>query len=170
MTEFRIEGVEGLDRDFERISRKVFKAAKTGLARAGMTVIADAQQALRTNGTNSTGLLSNSGKVQEINGEDALDVGFFAKSGRGYAEYVEYGRRAGKMPPLKNIIEWARKKLRISGKAVQSAGYLIARKIAQKGTRPQPFFRPALERNSQAIERVISAAVASVTGGDRDVL
>ena len=170
MAELRIEGIAQLERNMAGMSRKVFMAARSGLAKAGMNIIADAQQTLRANGTNSTGLLSNSGRVQEMSGQDAVDAGFFSKSGRGYAEYVEYGRRAGRMPPLKNIIEWARKKLRIPGKAAQSAGYLIARKIAQKGTRPQPFFRPALERNSQAIERVISAAVASVTGGDRDVL
>lgn len=169
MAELRIEGIAQLERNMTGMSRKVFMAARSGLAKAGMNIIADAQHTLRANGTNSTGLLSNSGRVQEMGGQDAVDAGFFSKSGRGYAEYVEYGRRAGRMPPVHIIAQWARKKLRIPEKSSRSAGYLIARKIARKGTRPQPFFRPAVESNRQAIERAISEAVTSVTGGNGNV-
>ena len=169
MAELTIEGMANTFRNMDGMSRKVFAAARSGLSKAGMNVIADAQQALRDNGTNNTGLLSNSGRVQETDGKDALDVGFFAKSGRGYADYVENGRRSGKMPPVDIMAQWARKKLRVPAREARSAGYLIARKIARKGTRPQPFFRPAVERNRQAIERVISEAVASVTGGTGNV-
>lgn len=169
MAELTIEGIAQLARNMDGMSRKVFAAARAGLSKVGMNIIADAQQALRDNGTNYTGLLSNSGRVQETDGKDALDVGFFAKSGRGYADYVENGRRSGKMPPVDIMAQWARKKLRVPAREARSAGYLIARKIARKGTRPQPFFRPAVERNRQAIERAISEAVASVTGGTGNV-
>ena len=54
-----------------------------------------------------------------------------------YAEYVEYGRPPGKMPPLSAIKDW----LQIKGMADELA-YPIAKKIADQGTRPQPFIRP----------------------------
>ena len=106
--------------------------------------------------------LSNSGRVEEVRGQDALDVGFFSK-GRGYAEYVEYGRRAGRFPPVRQLSQWARKKLRVKGRQADSIGFLIARKIARKGTRPQPFFRPAYERHRQEITDTVANAVIKET-------
>lgn len=164
MADFTIEGMRELEANLGRMSRRVYRAAREGLSKAGMNMVADAQENLRANGTNATGLLSNTGKVEEVRDGDAIDAGFIAKGRRGYAEYVEYGRRAGKMPPAKNLGEWAYKKLRVDRKASKAVGYLIARKIAKKGTRPQPFFGPAVEKNRQAVSDAIAAAVSQVTG------
>lgn len=164
MADFTIEGMRELETNLGHMSRQIFRSAKEGLKKAGMNMVADAQENLRANGTNNTGLLSNTGKVEETKDGDAIDVGFIAKGKRGYADYVEYGRRAGKMPPVKNLEEWAYKKLRVDRKAAKTVGYLIARKIAKKGTRPQPFFVPAVEKNRQAVSDAIAAAVSQVTG------
>ncbi len=159
MAEIEIEGLNDLHVKFDRVTREVFQEADAGLKKGGMKIIADAQQNLRTNGTNNTGLLSNSGKVQKI--DVGYDIGFFSK-GKGYAEYVEYGRRAGRFPPLADIRAWARKKLRVEDKRLNSAAFLIGRKIARKGTRPQPFFTPAVQKNQQEIMDAISEAVSKV--------
>lgn len=164
MADFTIEGMRELEANLGHVSRRIYGAAREGLTKAAMNMVADAQENLRTNGTNNTGLLSNTGKVEEVRDGDAIDAGFIAKGKRGYAEYVEYGRRAGKMPPVKNLEEWAYKKLRVDRKASSGVGYLIARKIAKKGTRPQPFFGPAVEKNRQAVSDAIAAAVSQVTG------
>lgn len=164
MADFTIEGMRELEANLGHMSRRIYGAAREGLAKAAMNMVADAQENLRSNGTNNTGLLSNTGKVEEVRDGDAIDAGFIAKGRRGYAEYVEYGRRAGKMPPVKNLEEWAYKKLRVDRKASRDVGYLIARKIAKKGTRPQPFFGPAVEKNRQAVSDAIAAAVSQVTG------
>lgn len=158
MAEVRIEGLDGLEKNLSRFSGRLTESARKGLASAGMQIVADAQQNLRRNRTNNTGLLSQSGKVQVTDGGDAVEAGFFSPGQQGYAEYVENGRRAGKMPPVKMLQEWAYKKLRVGKDQARSAGYLIARKIARKGTRPQPFMRPAVERNMDAVEKAVSAA------------
>lgn len=164
MADFTIEGMRELEANLGHMSRRIYRAAREGLTRAAMNMVTDAQENLKANGTNNTGLLSNTGKVEEARDGDAIDAGFIAKGKRGYAEYVEYGRRAGKMPPVKNLGEWAYKKLRVDRKASKGVGYRIARKIAKKGTRPQPFFGPAVEKNRQAVSDAIAAAVSQVTG------
>ena len=164
MADFTIEGMRELEANLGHMSRRIYRAAREGLTKAAMNMVADAQENLRSNGTNNTGLLSSTGKVEETRDGDAIDAGFIAKGKRGYAEYVEYGRRAGKMPPVKNLGEWAYKKLRVDRKASKGVGYRIARKIAKKGTRPQPFFGPAVEKNRQAVSDAIAAAVSQVTG------
>ena len=128
------------------------------------------------------------GKVQRVE-EDAssLDVGFFAKgSQEGYAYFVEYGRRATKTtvkgnPTLfQSIKVWLRKKNRgqrgmtddfkaSSKKArMTQEQYLnmlaakITRSIHKKGTKPHPFFAPAVEKNKASIEDAISNSVKEV--------
>ena len=162
MADFRIDGLREVTANLGRMSRLMYRASRDGLATAGMNIIADAQRNLKSNGTNYTGKLSNSGRVEEVKGQDALDVGFFSK-GKGYAEYVEYGRKAGRFPPVRQLAQWARKKLRVNGKQADSAGFLMARKIARKGTRPQPFFRPAYERHRQEIIDTVANAVTKET-------
>jgi hypothetical protein len=71
-----------------------------------------------------------------------------------YARYVEEGRRPGRMPPPAALEGWARRK---TGSI--SAAFLIARAIGRRGTRPQPYLKPALDRNRQAIGREMGVAV-----------
>lgn len=135
--------------------------SRRGLRKAGMNIIADAKANLRNNGSVVTGMLRASGRVQAVDGDpDSIDVGFFGNdTAGGYAYFVEYGRRSGKMPPIKMLVEWARKKLRLDEKEARNAGFLIARKIAKKGTRPHPFFGPAVEKNKKAIEDAIAQSI-----------
>lgn len=156
-----MEGLNDLHLKFDKVTREVFMEADEGLKKGGMKIIADAQRNLKANGSNNTGLLSNSGKTQKI--DVGYDVGFFSK-GKGYAEYVEYGRRAGRFPPLADIRAWTKKKLRVEERRLNSAAFLIGRKIARKGTRPQPFFSPALQKNQREIMDAVSDAVNKVTG------
>ena len=163
MAEIELEGMNELHLKFDRVTRKVLAEADEGLKRGGMKIIAGAQLNLKANGTNYTGLLSNSGKVQKI--DSGYDVGFFAQGSKnGYAESVEYGQRAGRYPPVEEIRAWAWKKLRVDRKRLDSAAYLIRRKIARKGTRPQPFFSPAVKDNEREITDAVSEAIDKVTG------
>jgi hypothetical protein len=56
-----------------------------------------------------------------------------------YALFVERGRRPGRYPPIAAIQGWARRH--------GIPPFLLARKIARRGTRPQPFVAPSIERN-----------------------
>ena len=124
------------------VQRECFKAMQT----ASLDIIADAKGNLRANGSVVTGNLRASGKVQKVD-DKTLDVGFFSSDARdkGYASYVEHGRKPGKMPPPDILEAWAYKKFRLSHKEARSAAWALARSIAKKGTKARPFFEPAVE-------------------------
>ena len=156
-----VEGLDKLLRAFDKTTKEVKQAAVKGLQRAGTDIIADATTNLRSNGSVVTGLLRQSGKVQKVD-EDNLDVGFFDSQNRqsGYAYFVEYGRRAGRMPPPDELAQWAYKKFQLHDrKAARAAGWALAVKIAQTGTQPHPFFEPALEKNKGKIIDAIGGAI-----------
>lgn len=141
-----VEGLDELLRKMDRlpadVQRECFKAMQT----ASLDIIADAKGNLRVNGSVVTGNLRASGKVQKVD-DKTLDVGFFSSDARdkGYASYVEYGRKPGKMPPPDILEAWAYKKFRLSHKEARSAAWALARSIAKKGTKARPFFEPAVE-------------------------
>ena len=140
-----VEGLDELLRKMDslpaEVQRKCFKAMQS----ASLDIIADAKGNLRANGSVVTGNLRASGKVQKVD-DKTLDVGFFSSdSDKGYASYVEYGRKPGKMPPPDILEAWAYKKFRLSHKDARSAAWALARSIAKKGTKARPFFEPAVE-------------------------
>lgn len=164
-TEIRLEGLDDVLRGFDKAGKDVKAAAMTGLKEAAMDIIADAKMNLRRNRSVVTGLLRASGKVQKVN-DETLDAGFFDTLNRqsGYAVYVEYGRRAGKMPPPDEMAQWAYKKFQLHDRAVaRGLGWAIARSIALKGTKPHPFFAPAVQKNRRRILDTLSKAIEKVT-------
>jgi len=54
-----------------------------------------------------------------------------------YAYWVAVGRRPGSWPPMKEITKWANRK--------GIPPFLVARKIKEKGTEPNPFFDNAVK-------------------------
>ena len=160
-----VEGLDKLLRQFDTASKEVRKAAMQGLQRGGLNIIADAQMNLRDNTSVVTGLLRQSGKVQKVD-EDNLDVGFFDTLNRqsGYAFYVEYGRRAGRMPPPDELAQWAYKKFQLHDrKQALQAGWALAIKIAREGTQPHLFFVPAIEKNKSRIVDAIRSSIKDKT-------
>ena len=140
-----VEGLDELLRKMDSLpaemQRKCFKAMQS----ASLDIIADAKSNLRVNGSVVTGNLRASGKVQKVD-DKTLDVGFFSSdSDKGYASYVEYGRKPGKMPPPDILEAWAYKKFRLSHKDARSMAWALAHSIAKKGTKARPFFEPAVE-------------------------
>lgn len=59
----------------------------------------------------------------------------------GYYTYVDKGRKKGKRPPIKPIIDWVkRNKLDIpEGSSVESIAFAVANSIANDGIKPRPF-------------------------------
>ena len=160
-----VEGLDKLLRAFDKAEKDVRKAAMKGLQKAGLAIIADAQMNLRDNSSVVTGLLRQSGKVQKVD-EENLDVGFFDSQNRqsGYAYFVEYGRRAGRMPPPDELAQWAYKKYQLHDrKAARAAGWALAVKIAKEGTKPHPFFAPAIDKNKSKIIDAIGGAINDET-------
>ena len=141
-----VEGLDELLRKMDRLPADVQRECFKAMQSASLDIIADAKGNLRANGSVVTGNLRASGKVQKVD-EKTLDVGFFSSDveNKGYARYVEYGRKPGKMPPPDILEAWAYKKFRLSHKDARSAAWALARSIAKKGTKARPFFEPAVE-------------------------
>ena len=161
----RGEGLDKLLRAFDKAERETRKAAFKGLQKAALSIVADAIDNLRTNGSVVTGLLRQSGKVQKVD-EETLDAGFFDTQNRqsGYAYFVEYGRRAGRMPPPDELAQWAYKKYQLQDrKLARQVGWALAVKISKEGTKPHPFFAPALEKNKSRIIGAIRDSINDAT-------
>lgn len=163
--ELWLEGEKELFANMQKKLGGLGKAGREALQKGGTIIVNEAKTNLRNNRSVVTGLLRSSGKVQKVQGdEDAVDAGFFSdKTTGGYAYFVEYGRRAGKMPPPDILIEWCRKKLRLPEKLAKLRGWAMARAIAKKGTRPHPFFGPAVEKNKKAVVDAIAEAINKET-------
>lgn len=157
-----VDGERELFLNMQRVMGSNLSAARQGIRAGAMSIINDAKQNLRGNHSVVTGQLRASGRVQAVQGdEDAVDAGFFSSDTQGgYAYFVEYGRRSGKMPPVDYIIQWFRKKFGLNEKEAKARGWASARAIARKGTRPHPFFAPAVEKNKKAVEDAIKEAIA----------
>lgn len=157
----QLSGIDSLNSALKQVPAKSVHIVMTGMKKGAMNVLADAYDNLKRNSSVVTGLLRQSGKTQEID-NSTLDVGFFnTKKSGGYAWYVEYGRRAGRMPPPDELIQWSRKKFGLTAKAARAMGFAMAMKIAKRGTRPHPFFTPALEKNRKALLDVIQNSLGN---------
>lgn len=125
--------------------------------------IQNARDNLQANGTNASyNLYDSFEKIIEI-GEDSFSVKISLED---YWKYVEEGRGPGKFPPPDKIRNWIEvKPVNLSplsnGKTptVEQAAFLIGRKIAQEGTKPQPFFETAKEQTIRDFEQRISLAI-----------
>lgn len=155
------------------------KAGREALQNAGLKIVAEAKENLRKNGTNASGFLMSSGKVQKAKDDpDSVDAGFFSKGSKGgYAFYVENGRKAGGLPPVDEIAQWLRKKHmtrkntkhaiksaavfvgKSVGDYITSLAWAIAKKIAREGTQAHPFFKPAIESTKKEVEQMLKEAI-----------
>lgn len=72
-----------------------------------------------------------------------------------YAPYIEFGRRAGRMPPVDVIEEWAGRH------GMAGAGYVIARAIGRRGIRAKHILENAAKSQAENVVRIISTAISS---------
>jgi hypothetical protein len=184
--ELEIEGLRNLRVDFARASAKAGDGVMKGLQNVGLEIVEEAKLNLERNGTNNRRTLSGSGKVQKD--KDGVDAGFFGKDSKhSYAAAVEYGRGPTQKASTDGITlaeslqDWVKRKLGggardIDGrknalksaavfagmstqKYIESVAYLIARKIHRKGTKPQPFFTPAVKKFEDKVSNIVSEYV-----------
>ena len=82
---------------------------------------------------------------------------YIGSEARKYGYVQEYGRRPGEMPPVSALEKWSQAKLGDSKLA-----FVVARSIAQKGTKPQPFFYPGFEKSLPGIEKLLDKAGSKI--------
>lgn len=160
---FIVENFSELKEQFRKHEKQMQQACDKALARGAMNIVAEAKRNLRLNGNNVTGLLTNSGKAEKLS-DGEYQAGFFSSNGKGYAEYLEYGRRAGKMPPPKILEAWVYKRSRDPKvkKNAASIAFAIARFIAKHGTQPHPFFKPAVDSQTKKIVKELKSAAKRI--------
>lgn len=162
----RIEGLQSLRANMDRVTKEVGEAADKALQEVGLEIIAEAKTNLDQNGSIAFGNLRKSGKVQK-NKDGSIDAGFFSsEQDNGYAAYVEYGRGPtktqipGEVTLKTSIRAWVHRKLGIpEGEELDRAAFFIARKIHRKGTRPRPFFVPAVKKCEDKINQIIDKII-----------
>lgn len=92
-------------------------------------IVDEYKRNLISKGKVATGSLLNTLRAEAISTEDSEDIDLHLQH---YWKYVEFGRNPGKFPPVDAIKAWiADKKLPVDN--INSAAYLISRKIALKG-------------------------------------
>lgn len=146
-------------RNKKQFTREVLNKAAQGLNNSAARIVAEAKQKIKDNGSIATGMLRNSGSVRpQVDG--TVDAGFYAE----YAYWVEYGRKAGGMPPVKLIKEWVRKKhITSNEKEIDSMAFAIAKSIAANGTKAKPFLTPSYEENKSRVDEIMQKAINEVT-------
>ncbi len=81
-------------------------------------------------------------------------------SNQASAAVAERGRRRGaKMPPVRALIPWVKKRWGLEGKEARRAAYVLARKIAREGIPARPVLKPALRNSRPAIRRIFVARI-----------
>lgn len=87
-------------------------------------------------------------------------------NGPEYWKWVENGRKAGKMPPVKPILEWIQKRNIVpyrneDGKipSLNSLAFLIARKIGKQGTKGIQFLSKSLDQTKDYFDSLVSDAI-----------
>ena len=128
---------------------------KEGLEQVGQRIIDKMVDTLFENQSVITGNLARSLSYQvdkTSKGYKLLILDNSGKGGYNYGESVDKGleRKAGKMPPVKPIVDWIKRR-GISppqGMDVEQYAFIIARSIGKKGQKfkqPKPFIQPSVD-------------------------
>ena len=149
------------------------QAIMRGLARAGDFVIKDAKLRLRSAGKITFGPLWSS-IVQQLDRDNLkttigtlLEQRGEAGDPKSYGYFVEFGRRPGRMPPIRALRTWIRRKLGrnprepVAGPGSPRLEFAIARGIARRGIKAAPFLVPALQENAGRIQSIIWGVLGS---------
>ena len=143
------------DKDMSRALRsirfwggKTLEQASREVNKATLNTAADAKQNVKDNGSISTSLLINSieNKFNKLKNTGVVIVGAM------YGGYLEFGRKAGGMPPIAPLETWVKKKgIATDSKEIKSIAFAIARSIAKNGTKPRPYLIPAWRKNANTL-------------------
>lgn len=136
-----------LDKDLKKFMKAFQVTSDNALDVLALNTKSDAQGILNSKGTNFTGALSNSIYVEKR--QNSRIVG----TETGYGLYIEFGRPAGTVPDFEPLKRWVIRKLKVPRADAGWITKLIKRSITEKGTKAQPFLRPAFEKARQRMMR-----------------
>lgn len=147
----QVKGIRELQASFDKAPDEIRRVLHTAVKQSGDVIRKDARKNAGTPPIVNTGELSRNIQNKTVGLTSTVDVSGSAKK---YGYVVEGGRRPGSFPPVAPIERWAKTKLGKPG-----LGFVIARKIARKGTKAQPFMKPAVVDNIRNIENIFNRAI-----------
>lgn len=154
--------------DADALQAAILKAPDTlekNLNKAISRSVSEIARSARRNAPKAFSTLTNSindRMVSPLEGLVAPGVNSAEAVEKGTGIYGPAGQASGKLPPVVNILDW------VKVKGIQptepdmdqeDVAWLIARKIATTGTKPQPYMQPAYDENREKTERRISQAI-----------
>lgn len=163
------KGLDELRRNLNKKSVEIDEAGKEGLNKVALKILAEAKDNIQNNNSKATGKLRNSGIVQAKNND--VDVIFKSI----YASAVEFGRKGGKPPPYKEILQWVKirgildtfsikthrrtkRKANFEKRAIGIA-IAIAKTIGKLGVKARPFLYPAFRQNEDEVMRILTNSI-----------
>lgn len=155
MTQFalKIEGLSELYEGFKDAGAHFESIMQQAMVRATTKIQNEARENIRRNGTTYQGNLAKNTRRRD---PVTASRGVVAVSEE-YGGAVEFGRRPGKRPPAAPLERWAAIKLGAPG-----AGFAIAKKIGERGTKAQPFLEPAMRDNADYVLKQFSDGADTV--------
>lgn len=129
---------------------------KQTLEVAGTKVQKDAQRAAPVGVSYTTGGVGLRQSITVNADWNRVEIGVLRGTASKYAAAVEFGSKPH-FPPIAPIERWAKIKLGQPG-----LGFLIARKISQKGTKAQPYLVPAFESNVGHTKKIIEEGLQAL--------
>ena len=141
-----------------KVGKEAKAAAMKELGASAEDIMATAEKNLRKNNSIATSNLVTSGRV--VRYDKGFTVAFIAS----YAWAVEFGRKAGSIVTVEELLPWVKKKLRINNPKMQkTVAFFVSRAIFRFGTKAKPFFYPAYEKVIKGIsQRIINAVMKGI--------
>lgn len=98
------------------------------------------------------------GSIQaEVTGKGTSLVRGTVMSAQKYAEVVENGRSAGKMPPSGVLLRWLEVKLGLDEATAKRVEFVVRRKIGQRGVEGAHMFEKAVTENLGTLDTMAQA-------------
>lgn len=133
---------------------------KQSLDILGKEFVKQLQINLKNEGKYATGDLINSIGYQVVETANGWELEITSLD---YLTYVDEGRKPGKMPPTKPIRKWIDdKKISVIG-SKDSAAFLIARSIGEKGIKPTNVIDKTIKQVMSRQEQILTDAIAEET-------
>lgn len=106
----------------------------------GANIVAELISKLRSMDAHASGKLQSSLNYKVQAAITELSLLIYSED---YIEEIDGGRKAGKQPPLEDILAWTKLK-----NIPENSAYYIAKKIGKKGIDPRPFIKDIVNKNT----------------------
>ena len=119
----------------------------------GKALIDEIKMRLIQEGKISSGRLLNSLSYNTIQTIEGWTIEILAEK---YLEFVDRGRKPGKMPPIGDIQKWViQKPVKFIGKTDSQTAFIIAKSIGEKGIVPTNIIQKSIDKVLSNIENII---------------